>query len=255
MARPKKAGLDYFPHDCNSSSDERLEIFEAKYPNGLGYAWYFKTLERIYRNGGEIVSSAETIAEIPQILGRNLQVNPEEILFYALKIGLFDKNEYETNNKLTSDGIKKRMKPILDRRDKMAKSYEKRVSSAETMQKSAETVAETPQRKGKESKGKESKEKERKEESQIPQSLMTNEFIQSWNLWKKFRGEIKKPLVPTTINQQLQKLEVMGPEKAVEALKQSMANGWQGIFEPRQELITKPKIKNEAPPITKAGDW
>jgi hypothetical protein len=80
-------------------------------------------------------------------------------------------------------------------------------------------------------------EKKREEHNTpLPPILQTEEFKSAWELWKKFRGEIKKPLVPTTIDQQLKKLEAMGPEKAVEALKQSMAAGWQGIFEPRQEI-------------------
>ena len=164
MARPAKKGIDYFPHDCTASHDERLEIFEIKYPNGIGYAWYFKTLERIYSHGGELdVSTTETC----QILCRNLPVSPSEIVEYAVSIGLFDKDAYENRRVLTSDGIKNRIKPIIYKRKKMAFSYQNKVSEAEilpeTYQKPTISEAEMSS-KEKKRKEKKSKKKERKEE-------------------------------------------------------------------------------------------
>ena len=48
MTRPQKQGLDYFSHDTDASNDEKIEAMEAVY--GLaGHAFYFKLLERIYR--------------------------------------------------------------------------------------------------------------------------------------------------------------------------------------------------------------
>ncbi|MDD5006623.1 MAG: conserved phage C-terminal domain-containing protein [Candidatus Omnitrophica bacterium] len=132
MARPLKENLDYFQHDCKASSDERLEIFETKYPNGLGYAWFFKTLERIYFHCGKLdVSDAET----RKLLCKNLNVDPDEIIEYSISNGLFDKKEYENNHILTSNRIKKAINPILFKREKMAKEYQKRISGAETPEK------------------------------------------------------------------------------------------------------------------------
>ena len=132
MARPLKQNLDWFQHDCKASSDEKMEIFETKYPNGTGYSWYFKTLERIYFHCGKLdVSEAETI----QILSRNLSVNPKEIIEFAVKIGLFDKTSYENDRILTSKRILDNIKPVLFKREKMAKLYQDQVSEAETPQK------------------------------------------------------------------------------------------------------------------------
>lgn len=53
MARPRKIGLDYFPHDVDLSSDDKIGALEGKF-GLLGYAFYLKTLEQIYRQGKPI---------------------------------------------------------------------------------------------------------------------------------------------------------------------------------------------------------
>jgi len=149
MARPQKTGLDYFPHDTDSISDEKVDYMRMLYKND-GYAFYFITLERIYKsNNFELnVSDAET----KQILCRKVSVTISELekmILSATKIGLFDKEEYEKRGVLTSSGIKKRAEIVVKKREKMQNLYNKRVSEAETL---PETTPETPQRKEKKSK-------------------------------------------------------------------------------------------------------
>ncbi|MHB0976872.1 MAG: DUF4373 domain-containing protein [Candidatus Aquicultorales bacterium] len=149
MARPRKEGLDYFSHDTDAAGDEKVEALRAIYGND-GYAFYFILLERIYRTpGGELeVSDAETI----QILANKVAVTPErfnQMLQTALKRECFDPKIYAERAVLTSDGIKKRMAPVLEKRCKMRGED---VSDAETMQKRGRNAAETTQSKGKESK-------------------------------------------------------------------------------------------------------
>lgn len=67
----------------------------------------------------------------------------------------------------------------------------------------------------------------------IPASLDTLAFISVWCEWKQHRQEIRKPLKPTAERQQLRTLEAMGLARAVAALRYSMTNGWQGVFEPK----------------------
>lgn len=134
MARPVKIGLDYFAHDVDASNDEKVESLEALY-GASGYAFYFKMLERIYRNGGFLlVSDAET----KQILSRKCLVSIEEwekILQTSLRINLFDSKIYDDSMILTSDGIKKRCEMVAKKRENMANRYKNTVSSAETRQK------------------------------------------------------------------------------------------------------------------------
>lgn len=135
MARPQKDGMDYFPHDVYASSDEKIEPLLFLY-GAAGYAFYFIHLEYIYRTKDfEFdISDAETI----QILCSKLRICEEDyqkILNTALKHGCFDKNHFEKTGRLTSDGIKKRAKPVIDKRDKMRQQYENKqeiISAAET---------------------------------------------------------------------------------------------------------------------------
>ena len=149
MARPKKEGMDYFPHDTDAVNDEKLEALRYLYGND-GYAFYFILLERIYRtNDFELdVSDAETI----QILAKKVGVTEElfnQMLQTALKRGCFDKTIYEDRRALTSNGIKNRASVVVEKRVKMREKYQKDkdiISDAETPQ---ETGVETPQSKGK----------------------------------------------------------------------------------------------------------
>lgn len=157
MARPKKEGMDYFPHDTDAVNDEKIEALRFLYGND-GYAFYFILLERIYRTKEfELdVSDAETI----QILSRKVGVNEEkflQMLETSLKRNCFDKTTYEERKVLTSDGIKKRASVVVEKRVKMREKYQEakeEVSDAETIQ---ETRVESTQSKVKESKEKESK--------------------------------------------------------------------------------------------------
>lgn len=132
MARPLKQGMDYFPHDTDASSDEKIDALRILYGND-GYAFYFILLERIYlKPDFELdVSDAETI----QILARKVGVTPEqfrEMLKTALKRRCFCPDEYEKRGVLTSPGIKKRSSVVVNKRQKMASAYQNRVSDAET---------------------------------------------------------------------------------------------------------------------------
>jgi len=133
MSRPMKEGLDYFPHDVDLSKNDKINELEILYGND-GYAIYLKLLERIYKKGDNFrISDAETI----QILSRNCNVSIErftEILNKCLKLGLFSSVEYQKGI-LTSDEIKRRIKPVFEKRKKMQEKYDLGISDAETQQK------------------------------------------------------------------------------------------------------------------------
>jgi hypothetical protein len=71
---------------------------------------------------------------------------------------------------------------------------------------------------------------EEKENEILP--FESADFALFWDNWNQHLREKKKPLKPTARKQQLSKLRDMGEERAIAALKHSMANNWQGIFEP-----------------------
>lgn len=163
MARPRKEGMDYFPHDTDAANDEKIEALRSLYGND-GYAFYFIMLERIYRTPDfEIdVSDAETREQTFHILARKISVTMEQfekMLSTALKWGCFDKEMYEEKGVITSEGIKKRASVVVEKREKMRlkrRSDNDLVSDAETRE---QTGVQMPQSKVKESKEKKSKEK------------------------------------------------------------------------------------------------
>lgn len=57
----------------------------------------------------------------------------------------------------------------------------------------------------------------------------SEEFREAWNEWQQHRREIKKKLTPTSIRQQLRELRDMGEAKAIDAIRFTIAKGWQGI--------------------------
>ncbi|MFF2156081.1 DUF4373 domain-containing protein [Paenibacillus chitinolyticus] len=174
MARPKKEGMDYFPHDTDATNDRKIEALRMLYGND-GYAFYFILLEMIYREPDfELdISDAETI----QILAKKIAVTEEEfkqMLSTAIKRECFDPESYHERNVLTSNGIKKRSDVVIEKRERMRQAYKNRalpVSAAETTQ---ETQAESTQSKVKESK---SKVKESKVKEKIDTKIAYAEFV------------------------------------------------------------------------------
>lgn len=112
MARPQKEWLDYFPHDTDAVDDPKIDALRAMYGND-GYAFYFITCEKIYRNPNaefSIKNKAITLSLVKKIgVTESLFF---EILNVAFELNLFDASEYEANQIITSNGIKKRYEQV-----------------------------------------------------------------------------------------------------------------------------------------------
>ena len=140
MARPQKDGIDYFPHDTNSFSDLKIKMLRAVHGND-GYAFYFYLLEQIYQQHDFVLdlSDDNTCDDIIACYCLDLGIQKEkfnEILKTCIKYGLFDKELYNSDKKLTSNGIQKRAKTVIDKRKDNAERYNKKksktVSESET---------------------------------------------------------------------------------------------------------------------------
>lgn len=64
----------------------------------------------------------------------------------------------------------------------------------------------------------------------LPEALDTPEFRSWWAKWQTFRRETRHALTPTTVEMQLEKLASLGPSVAAATIRQSIENGWQGLF-------------------------
>lgn len=70
----------------------------------------------------------------------------------------------------------------------------------------------------------------RAEDAELPFDSI--EFRSLWIDWCEHRREIKKPLTPKAVKMELQHLGDIGEDRAKKAIRHSMANSYQGIFEP-----------------------
>ena len=69
----------------------------------------------------------------------------------------------------------------------------------------------------------------------IPADLQDSRFLESWEEWRQYRKEIKKPLTYSTAAKQLIQFRAWGIEKSIQAIETSIRNGWQGVFEPDKD--------------------
>lgn len=112
MARPRKAGLDYFPLDVDL--DDKFDLIEAEF--GMkGFAAVIKLFQRVYKNGYYTNWSDE----IALVLSARWRMKPNAvsaILSASIKRGIFDQALFEKHRILTSAGIQKRYLNITSRR-------------------------------------------------------------------------------------------------------------------------------------------
>lgn len=151
MARPRKVGLDYFSHDADLSSDDKIEAMEAKY-GPMGYAFYLKTLERIYRHAQPV----EYPGVFRSIMSGKMRITEEildEVLGFACAIKLLYRTE---DGSIMSRGAEKRISFI----EKERESDRNRVSGDNPDSSRPDNPRIRGERKGKETKEKERKEKE-----------------------------------------------------------------------------------------------
>lgn len=69
----------------------------------------------------------------------------------------------------------------------------------------------------------------------IPDSLKIGnpqEFYRAWATWIAHRQEIKKPITPTSAQQQLKQMSDWGADRAIAAMEYTIRKGWQGLTEP-----------------------
>jgi hypothetical protein len=69
-------------------------------------------------------------------------------------------------------------------------------------------------------------------ESALPFS--SEAFSKAWQSWIDYRKELKKPLKDATVTAQWKEFVAWGEAKSIASIEQSIKNGWQGLFEPKQ---------------------
>lgn len=72
---------------------------------------------------------------------------------------------------------------------------------------------------------------------EIGDCLKCDEFGEAWDEWVQHRVEIKKPLTPTSVRNQLRTFTGWGCKRSVDAIRYTIEKGWQGIREPDERPL------------------
>lgn len=76
---------------------------------------------------------------------------------------------------------------------------------------------------------------------EIPEHLKTPEVQNAWNEWQQHRKEKRKPITPMAAAKNFLNLRDWGADRWIAAIDNSIANGYQGLFEPRNGYNGKPR--------------
>ncbi len=161
MARPTKAGLEYFPLDVDIFEDEKVIPVSSEF-GAKGECIIIRVLCAIYRNGyfAECSDSFKFKIAKQANLPNSLV---SEVIAGLVKWGFFDKPVFDSFNVITSTGIQKRWKEAT--RKRVAKNELDYWILELPTQKQGFLAEETPLNRSEstQSKVKESKEKEKRE--------------------------------------------------------------------------------------------
>lgn len=96
------------------------------------------------------------------------------------------------------------------------------------------------------------KPKQHPESVPIPPSLASDSFSKIWTEWIEFRREIKKPMSERSARHMLESLLPLSRDSAVECVRASIANGWQGLF---PEKFTGKPAGRPPPAVTRHSGY
>lgn len=68
------------------------------------------------------------------------------------------------------------------------------------------------------------------------------EFAEAWSDWIAHRKEKRAPIKPTMAKSQFKKFAEWGETRSIAAIRYSIFNGWQGMFEPTPGKSNSPDL-------------
>jgi len=240
--RAGKTGLDYFPLDVDFFEDEKIEFVSARF--GIkGEIIAVKLLCRLYRNNYYMPWGEDESMLFAKRAGEGITpalVN--EVVQELVKREFFDKLLLDRFQILTSKGIQARYFEITKRRKPFDVIKEYILIDVDILPQNVNilslNVRDGTQSKVKESKVKESKVKESKGNAQSAVILPfdSENFQKQWNLWREYKSkehrfQYKTPQSEQAALNQLVKLGGEREDVCIAIIHQSMANGWKGFFE------------------------
>ena len=186
MARPQKAGLDYFPLDCDFFQNEKIICLSAEF-GPIGELAAIRLMMTVYSKG----YFARWDEMLKFKLARDLAVTPEQVDTFVermIKWHLFDPDLFRTHSVLTSSGIQERYFLAVKRRKLRSADLPYLLIDLPEQKSSSGgiNVDINPQSKVKE---KENKENENKPTLSLPSPLPSPEVVQEHEEEREKREE------------------------------------------------------------------
>ena len=251
MARSCKQGVDYFPLDVHM--DMKLKFVQVKH--GLnGFAIIIKLYQVIYSEGYWVELDDDQKMMFAHENGVTLE-ELNNIIDTATSKGIFDKTVYDKYSVLTSSGIQKRFKEMVKRR-KILEVVDEYTLIDGLMQTSCEHDADmmqTPSKhdanKNGEKKGKEKKVNRKEKETEIETLLASysDGFRTCFVDFRNHRKQIRAPMTERAEMMLLTELNKISPveDDQMSMMRQSIVNGWKGVFPPNKQNAGKPNKVDE----------
>jgi len=212
--------------------DDKVELIEAKH--GItGFGVLVKLYQKIYKEGYFINVTEETLLILSKRI--NVDINKvNEVIKDCLKYDIFSDKLYKSFKILTSAGIQKRYLQAVDRRKDIELIKKYIIVDINGLNVNINWINDgnSTQSKVKESIVKESKE----EEIKIIFPFDSENFKKLWGFWKDYKKQEHKFSYKTTLSEQaalksIGEISGQNEEIAGKIIEQSIANGWQGFFE------------------------
>jgi hypothetical protein len=83
-----------------------------------------------------------------------------------------------------------------------------------------------------------------KQDEEIPKNLQNPVFLEAWRDWKIFRRKNRWSMKPSFLALKLKTFSEWGPDLSAEAMRQSINQGYQGVFKPND--FTRRRLPSKA---------
>ena len=158
------------------------------------------------------------------------------LIKYCVEIGLFDigydkQGDSFPNCLIFSQSLHERLQSVYEKRGRTLpqKLLGNGVSDKSTGVYSAETIVlDSHNTQIKQNKR---KQKETKLNNEIDCPFSSVEFVNTWSDWEEYRRQRKTKLTPMSVRHQIKFLSEFNEQDAIAIIRQSIQNGWTGLFE------------------------
>lgn len=266
MARPKKKGVDYFPHDCVSG--KTIFILEQKFGND-GYAFWFKLLEHLGTKEGHYLDcndiedmeflqaktrlDGEVICKILDLLANLKAIEPE---LWQKKVVWSQRFVDGVSVVYTNRKVEPPRRPsfyiVSTGHNPSQKELSEHPTAKSTQSRVEYSIVDNSKEERSEPVGLERIDELENEflkknnmsakngHETIPLPFTDFDFCEKWREWLQYRKERRLgAYAPTGLKSTFTRLKKMchdDPKIAIEIIDQSLANNWQGLFELKQQF-------------------